>query len=303
MKFLGSLSKGNHISHKGIKIWTSQFDPENWMITKESDYFHCNVYTRYWLDSCSHFLNYACVNRTITHPIQYHLQFREERSVKKKFSLMKQHFTKGHWKNEKSSPPSSWTSQSCRVRWEWPKLQARWYTLSFLLSILSIPPGAGLISFTYAIKKISPGEEYYITLCRFSTRKLNLRTALMRLSSLKKKNPHKVSCRERKRNKADSKLAHISSALFKKHFLFKKTANFCTKKKIKICRSAAVPSFYSGTWMNKLTPAFLTAPASCQTAALPGASTHNAWKAKPDILASSALGPLLEDLVNYAKVC
>lgn len=52
----------------------------------------------------------------------------------------------------------------------------------------------------------------------------------MRLSSLKK-NPHNVSCKERKRNKADSKLAHISSALFFSHFLIIKTVNFCTKEK------------------------------------------------------------------------
>lgn len=42
---LNSLSKENHTSPKGIKIWRDQFDPENWMITKESDYSHCNMFT------------------------------------------------------------------------------------------------------------------------------------------------------------------------------------------------------------------------------------------------------------------
>lgn len=96
--FSESLSKGNHTSPKGIKIRRSQFDPENWMITKESDYSHCNVYTRFWLDSCSHFFNYACINRTITHPIQYHLQFREDMSVKKKFLINETAFYKGSLK-------------------------------------------------------------------------------------------------------------------------------------------------------------------------------------------------------------
>lgn len=122
--FSGSLSKGNYTSPKGTKIWRDQFDPENWMITKESNYSHY-VYTRFWPDSCSYFFNYACINRAITHPMQYHLQLGRHVSKTKYFSLMKQYFTKGHWKNAKSSPPSSWTSQSCRVRWEWPKLKAR----------------------------------------------------------------------------------------------------------------------------------------------------------------------------------